>query len=141
MKKGMSYMKKEAKDEEDEEMEDQDKDMDMKDQDMDMDDHGGCAKCKMAKKKSKKSKKMTKEEREFYESLQRQLGAAKFHKDEYGYWVPVKEDVLITPETPKVNDEPQPGEVGFAPSQKIATTGSNFQEWSNQYKTRKKKKK
>jgi len=79
---------------------------------------------------NKKCNKMTKEQNEFNDSLMRQAGALKFAKDELGFWVPVTEDVLI--KNPEVEDnEPQPGEVGFATQQKLGISGSNFTEWAN----------
>jgi hypothetical protein len=82
---------------------------------------------------SKKCCKMTKEEKEFNDSLMRQTGALKFEKDELGFWIPVKEDVLIQPqikEQPQVKEEPLPGEVGFAPQGKV---GSSFTEWASRH--------
>jgi hypothetical protein len=134
-----SFMKKEHEDDDEE-------DMDMKkkddDDDMDMEKPSCCSKCgSMANKKSKKccknAKKMTKENQQFLNALKNQTGAIKFQKDEFGYWVPM-EDVLITPEQPA---DPQPGEAGFAPQQKLGLGGSNFQEWSNKHKSKVKKKK
>lgn len=84
---------------------------------------------------------MTKEQREFNDSLKRQAGALKFQQDEYGYWVPVKEDVLIQNKAQEETNEPRPGEVGFAPASKIGLVGSNFQEWRNRHATAVKKRK
>jgi hypothetical protein len=147
----MNYMKKEAHDDDEEEEEEEPEDMDHEEPEEDMGDeeHGDtacCAKCgKMDySKKSKKSKKcckMTKEEREFYESLRRQLGGVKFKQDQYGYWIPVKEDVLIPPAEQPAEDAPGPGEVGFAPQQKVAMIGSNFKEWASHHKQQVKKSK
>jgi hypothetical protein len=93
---------------------------------------GCCSKCKKSKKKSKKT--MKKEETDFEASLRRQTGGIKFFQNEDGYWMTVKEDVLITPQQPEKTEEPAPGEPGFAPQQKIGLTGSSFQEWANKYK-------
>jgi hypothetical protein len=86
----------------------------------------------MMKKKSKKCCKMTKEQREFNDSLMRQAGSLKFQQDELGFWVPVKEDVLIPQQqqAAQEDNEPGPGEVGFAPQSKIGLVGSNFTEWA-----------
>ncbi len=121
-----SYMKKEAKDVEDEDMKKADKKDSMK-----LQKDKCCNKCSCQKK----------ENNEFLNNLYKQTGAVKFQQDEYGYWIPVKEDVLITPDEPKVKDtENTPGTVGFAPQQKLGTSGG-FTEWSNRHTKKAKKKK
>lgn len=93
-----------------------------------------CSKCgKGMMKKSKKCCKMTKEQREFNDSLMRQAGSLKFQQDELGFWVPVKEDVLIPTQQAQEDNEPQPGKVGFAPQTKIGLAGSNFTEWATRH--------
>ncbi len=65
---------------------------------------------------------MTKEEVDFLSSLQRQTGATKFAIGDSGFWMPVQEDALIPPTDPNanvVNNEPQPGEVGYAPQGRL----------------------
>ena len=100
-----------------------------------------CSKCGKGMKKSKKCCKMTKEQREFNDSLMRQAGSLKFQQDEYGYWVSVTEDVLIQPQKQAAQDnEPQPGEVGFAPQAKVGILGSNFAEWAAHHASQVKKK-
>ena len=140
-KMGAMYMKKEAAaDSQDAKMKGQNKKNKANDQDIDKPGtaqkkttfvrEGCCEKCE----KCKKSKKMTKEQQEFNDSLRRQTGiggtgALKFQQDELGFWVPVTEDVLIQPnKEPEQNSQPNPGEVGYAPQQKL---GSNFQEWAS----------
>ena len=86
---------------------------------------------------------MTKEQKEFNDSLRRQTGiggtgALKFQQDELGFWVPVTEDVLIKPNSEPEQDA-RPGEVGFAPQQKLGITGSSFQEWASHHNKRAKK--
>jgi hypothetical protein len=107
-----------------------------------------CKKCGMMKKMSE-SKKMGKqglgsvkgktgmpgvknEHSEFYAKLQNMTGGVKFEQDELGFWVPVREDYLIAPE----ENEPKPGQVGYAPSQHMGISGglssasdSSYQEW------------
>ena len=134
----------EAKDKQDEEMIKK-----TKGSNMEFKSKGGCAKCGMSSKKSKKCCKMTKEEREFNDSLRDQLGISgngtvKFEKDEYGYWIPVKEEVLLpVPEdtNEQENEEPQAGEVGFAPQGRIGgVVGRNFSEWTARHLKAAKKK-
>lgn len=101
---------------------------------------------KMMSKKSKKCCKMTKEQTEFNNSLRNQLGITgsgelKFTRDELGFWVPVTEDVLVNNPSQEDNNEPQPGDVGFAPQQKLGISGSNFQEWASYHKKQVKKNK
>lgn len=80
--------------------------------------------------------KMAKEENEFLDSIKRQCGASKFAPDEFGYWGPVQEDALISPDAnSEETNEPGPGEVGYAPTQKVGNVGS-FSEWSSK-KTKK----
>ncbi len=83
----------------------------------------------------KKCNKMTKEQREFNDSLMRQAGSLKFQQDELGYWVPVKnEDVLVQSKVTQRAEEPQPGEVGFAPQGKVGNIlGSSFTEWASRH--------
>lgn len=94
-----------------------------------------CSKCGKMK-KSKKCCKMTKEQTEFNNSLRSQLGITgsgelKFTRDELGFWVPVTEDVLVNKQAPQEDNEPQAGDVGFAPQQKLGLSGSSFQEWAS----------
>jgi hypothetical protein len=95
---------------------------------------GKCSKCNMMAKEEK-------EENSFLAKLRDMTGGTKFAKDEEGYWVPVDEDTLIAPEdtNKSANTEPAPGEVGYAPTQKIGGPGS-FNEWATKHvnKTRKK---
>ncbi|NIQ14488.1 MAG: hypothetical protein GTO02_08820, partial [Candidatus Dadabacteria bacterium] len=126
------YMKKEAhSDPTDDKMKAQNKRNDA-------DDQKCCPKCKKCAKMAKEETENT----EFNDSLKRQTGGyVKFKQDELGFWVPVTEDVLIaaTQQEQPTETEPQAGEVGFAPQQKIGIVGSNFQEWVSQYTNKPKK--
>jgi len=78
--------------------------------------------------------KMKTEDNEFLANLRSMTGGTKFAIDDEGYWVPIDEDALIAPD--QTDNEPRPGEIGYAPVQKVAT---NFQEWATKHvkKTRK----
>ena len=107
--------------------------MDMGDDDEDMD-------MKMSKKKSKKSskkskKKMTEEgvEDPWWASLKNQLSGTVNTKfgDGWTEYQDVCEDALLAPpEEPaqeeQPDEEPQPGEVGFAPQQMGVTAGGSW---------------
>jgi len=77
----------------------------------------GCKTCKAS------SKKMTKEDQEWYNSVKRQVDSDPNRK--YNDGLPsISEDALLAPEQEPEADqmtpnEPQPGEVGYAPEQKI----------------------
>lgn len=95
------------------------------------------------KKMSHDTKKMTKEESEFFDSLQRQTGGTKFEISELGVWEPVTEDALLPPNDPNAQltaNEPGPGEVGYAPQQRMGvgepgpSFADGFHEWSSKYK-------
>jgi len=121
-----SYMKKESKDVVDEKSKKQNS-------------ANGADMLKMKEKGGKKCcsacSKMQKEDNEFLSKLRSMTGGTKFAADDEGYWVPIDEDALIAPDKTN-NNEPGPGEVGYAPTQKV---GSNFQEWASKHvaKTRK----
>lgn len=96
-----------------------------------------CSKCDMMAKEEK-------EGNEFLSKLRDMTGGTKFAKDDEGFWVPVDEDTLLSPEdTNHKASEPAAGEVGYAPTQKLGMTGSqagSFTEWATNHvkKTRKK---
>jgi hypothetical protein len=121
-----SYMKKESKDAVDEKSKKQNSanDADM----LKMKEKGGkkcCSNCN----------KMQKEDNEFLSKLRSMTGGTKFAVDDEGYWVPMDEDALIAPDNNN-SSEPGPGEVGYAPAQKV---GSNFQEWAKNHVTKTRK--
>lgn len=93
-----------------------------------------CGKCKMSKKKmSACTHNLTKEEAEFLRSLQAQTGGIRFEKNDMGGWCAVKEDAIIPPTDPNANlqeEEPGPGEVGYAPQGRV---GGSFSEWATKY--------
>jgi hypothetical protein len=99
-----------------------------------------CGKCKECKKMAKKC--MTKEEVEFFRSLRAQTGTTRFVRDKDGDFVAVKEDAIIPPSDPNAglnDDEPGPGEVGYAPQGRMGSIGS-YAEWSKKHKGRTSKK-
>jgi hypothetical protein len=88
--------------------------------------------------KAMKESKMTKEQKEFLNSLKSQTGGTFFKQDDDGSWS-VQEDALIPPtdanaEVTQSDEEPVPGEVGYAPQGRVGSVGS-FQEWSKKYKS------
>ena len=141
---GMKYMKKEAADPQDAKMKGQNRKNGANDQNdcgpgpaskktTTVRENKCCDKC--GNMMGKKCNKMTKEQREFNDSLMRQAGSLKFQQDELGYWVPVKnEDVLVQSKVTQRAEEPQPGEVGFAPQGKVGNIlGSSFTEWASRH--------
>lgn len=81
-----------------------------------------------SKKKSKKGMKAeSAEEDEWWASVKSMLGPAPNTKYSDG-WSEYHEDALLPPNDPnaQVSQEPSPGDVGFAPQQRL---GSNFEEW------------
>jgi len=139
MMKKMGYMKKEQMDhDEDEDEEDHKHDKKGRDIDDEEEDEEMTMKNPTCCKKCKKCNKMKKEENEFLNSLKRQCGASKFAPDELGFWGPVQEDALLAPSNnSEEKSEPGPGEIGYAPTQKVGSIGS-FQEWASKHKKKKK---
>ncbi len=103
-----------------------------------------CA-CDKCKKSAKKMPRMTKEEAEFFQSIHNQTGSTRFAVDnETGDWVAVQEDAVLPPSDPNKmiarNDEPGPGEVGYAPSGRVGNNPlGTFTEWASKYGAPKKK--
>lgn len=72
------------------------------------------------------------QEAEFFRSLKSQTGGTKFAKDDCGSWSPVTEDSVIPPSDPNADitdDEPGPGEPGYAPHGRVG----GFNEWVQKY--------
>lgn len=92
-----------------------------------------CKKCKKAKSK------ITKEEADFIDSLKDQCGSAFFDINDDGTF---KEDALFTPYNPNAEleaeetEEPKPGDVGFAPQQKLGNGNElgSMAEWTKKYR-------
>jgi hypothetical protein len=97
----------------------------------------GC-RCEDCKKCCKKSKKMTKEQREefdFVNSLKSQCGTTFFDINKDGTF---KEDAVFTPYDPNAGlenqDEPEAGEPGFAPQQRVGGELGSMAEWTKKYR-------
>lgn len=79
----------------------------------------GCGKCKKC---SKMKKKMTKEEVQFLDTIKKTYGSSFFNINDDGSF---KEDAIIPPTDPNAGltteqpNQPGPGEVGFAPQQRL----------------------
>ena len=98
--------------------------------------------CGKGKKKPKKmkgcyaSKQMTKEDSDFVASLKDQCGMSFFDINNDGTF---KEDALFTPYDPNAelvdnSDESRPGEVGFAPQQRVGGELGSMAEWTKKYR-------
>lgn len=103
------------------------------DGDDDDDDDGGDAKPTLFQKKKQK-KNMKKEESEFFKSLLGQLGSGHVNQK---FWDGLSEDAVYPPADPNVGlgdmqpevpDNPQPGDVGYAPFSKLAGLGAEYEE-------------
>jgi hypothetical protein len=105
-----------------------------------------CAKCarmkrmKFMKKKMKKeaAEPWTKEDADFLRSLRSQMGATQFNVNKDG-WTEYQEDALLAPSDPNADviddeDEPGPGDVGYAPQGRVGSPLGGYEEWSSKHK-------